>query len=96
MIDDVAEVRRIVLQGLKGHAARIYFFGSRARGDFQRYSDIDVAVLPLKPIPSGVLGDIREALEESNVLPRVDLVDLSQVELSFRERVEREGIVWDA
>ncbi|MGD0497138.1 MAG: nucleotidyltransferase domain-containing protein [Bryobacteraceae bacterium] len=48
---DLNEVRRLVLRGLSGRRARVYLFGSWARGDASRVSDIDVAVLPLEPLP---------------------------------------------
>ena len=91
---DLAEVRRIVEQGLAGRPARIYLFGSWARGQGVRTSDIDVAVLPLEPLPEGTLSHIREALDESLVVYPVDLVDLSETTPEFRQKVEREGILW--
>ncbi len=71
-------------------------FGSRAKGCAARASDVDVAVLPLQPLPGGLLSSIREALEESSVPWRVDLVDLSEVDEPFRSRVLEEGIEWTA
>ena len=94
-MDHLAEVKRIVLGGLKGHRAKVYLFGSRATGEAWRWSDIDVAVLPLEPMPEGLLGEIREALEESHVPFFVDLVDLSHAEASLRRRVKREGVLWN-
>lgn len=91
---DLRQVRRIVLEGLAGHRARVWLFASQARGQPRRTSDIDVAVLPLEPLPPGLLSGIREALEDSTVLPSVDLVDLSEAEPALREHVEREGIPW--
>ncbi len=91
---DLAEVRRIVQDGLGGRRARVYLFGSWAKGQADRTSDIDVGILPLEPLPEGTLSEIREALEESLVLYPVDLVDLSETAPEFRERVEREGILW--
>jgi predicted nucleotidyltransferase len=91
---DLAEVRRIVQQGLAGRQARIYLFGSWATGLSCRTSDIDVAVLPLEPFPSGLLSEIREALEESRILYPVELVDLSKTTPEFRDRVLKEGILW--
>jgi predicted nucleotidyltransferase len=93
---DLTEVRRIVLEGLAGYAVRVYLFGSHARGTAHRTSDIDVAILPLEPIPSWVLSVLRGELEESHVPYRVDLVDLSMADPAFRERVMQEGIVWNA
>ena len=92
---DLDEVRRIVEEGLRGHPAQIYLFGSWAKGSATRTSDIDVGVLPLKRLPGGVLSDIREALEESLVVYPVDLVDLSETAAQFRDIVLREGILWN-
>lgn len=89
------KVRKIVLDGLRGHQARVYLFGSRVRGRAGRASDIDVAVFSLTPLPPGVLSTIRENLEESNVPYTVDVVDLTQADPAFRERVEREGMLWN-
>ena len=93
---DLAEVRRIVLNGLQGYAARVYLFGSHVRGTVSRTSDIDVAILPLEPLPLWVISEIREHLEESQILSRVDLVDLSMTDPDFRQRIIREGIAWSA
>ena len=43
---DLAEARRIICRGLAGLRARVYLFGSWARGDARRTSDIDVAIDP--------------------------------------------------
>jgi uncharacterized protein len=88
------EVRRIVLNGLSGREARVYLFGSWARGEACRVSDIDVAVWGAAPLPPDVRADIEEALENSLCLYPVDLVDLAEASESFRGRVLAEGIPW--
>lgn len=93
--DYLAEVKNIVLAGLKGCPAQVYFFGSRAGGRAGRASDIDVGVLGLEPLPAGMLAAIREELEESRIPYTVDLVDLSEVEPSFRDFVKTEGVLWN-
>ena len=80
--------------GLGGRRVRVFLFGSRARGDHRATSDIDVGILPLEPIPAGVLAGIRESLEESHVPFFVDLVDLSEARPGLREQAFREGIEW--
>lgn len=57
-------------------------------------SDVDVAVPPLSPLPTGLLAEVREVLEDSLIPLRVDLVDLSETDSPFREAVLREGIPW--
>jgi len=91
---DLTEVRRIVLRGLAGRRARVYLFGSWARGEASRVSDIDVAILPAEPLPPGLLAELQEDLEESSSLYSVDLVDLSAVSDAFRTRVLAEGLPW--
>lgn len=97
MVDspDLSEARRIVLDRLRGQGARVYLYGSWVSGRPSRVSDIDIGVLPEEKLPDGLLSEIHEALEESNVVYPVDLVDLSEVSSSFRERVVREGIPWN-
>jgi len=92
--EDLQDVKRLVLAGLNGYRARVVLFGSWVTGRASRTSDIDVAILPIDPIPPYVLSDIREALEDSNVLYPVDLVDISDSPGDFRERVLREGVLW--
>ncbi len=91
---DLDEVRRIVLRRLAGHPARVYLFGSFARGQASRVSDIDVAILPAEPLPIGLLAEIQEELENSESLYPVDLVDLSGAPEPFRSRVLNEGVPW--
>jgi predicted nucleotidyltransferase len=67
----------------------VILFGSRARGDFKRTSDIDIAV-------DG--GDfVRFALdvdEETSTLLKFDIVDLNRnIQKELRASIETEGIV---
>jgi uncharacterized protein len=92
---DLQVVRQIVLGGLRYHPAKVYLFGSQAKGVARKTSDIDIAVWPEQPLPDGLLSDIRQALENSNILENVDLVDLSNADQEFRLRVLKEGILWN-
>lgn len=91
---DLERVRHLLLEGLGGHSARVYLFGSRATGRARRTSDIDVAVWPLTDLPEGTLAAVREALEETTIPYTVDLIDLRDADASFRARVAAEGVLW--
>ncbi|MGE0683362.1 MAG: nucleotidyltransferase family protein [Candidatus Binatia bacterium] len=91
----LAEVRRIVLEVIGSENATIYLFGSWARGDATRTSDVDVAIDYHEPLPRGTLAQLRERLEESHVPYRVDVVDLQKTDPEFRRRVLTEGISWN-
>ena len=92
----LAETRRIVVAVLAGRKCTTVLFGSFATGRADRLSDIDVGVLPAEPLPVGLLAEIRERLEESQVPYDVDLVDLSECDPAFRARVLEEGVPWTA
>lgn len=91
---DLKMVREIVLEHLKGYDARVYLFGSQATGNVTRTSDIDVGVLPLKPLPGSVFANLRNALEESDVVRNVDVVNLLETGEKLRKRAVEEGILW--
>ena len=93
--DDLKTVRRIILDGLKGHKAKVFLYGSTARGEDWQGSDIDVAVATLKPLPPGLLSAIREALDESQVPYPVELIDLSSVSPDWAEQIQKQGISWN-
>lgn len=68
---------------------KVILFGSRARGDFKRTSDIDLAV-------EG--GDFTrfslDVDEETSTLLKYDIVDLDrEVQQELRDSIDREGKV---
>ena len=82
----IREIRDIAEQyGIR----KVLLFGSRARGDFKRTSDIDIAVTG---------GDFeRFALdvnEETSTLLEYDIVNLDrEMQDELRESIEKEGVV---
>ena len=92
----VAKVREMVVVALACSGAGVWLFGSCARGDAGHLSDIDVAVESATPLPLGLLAELREALEESTIPYRVEIVDLRDADSRFRDAVHAEGIRWSA
>ena len=88
-------VRQILLNRLQRYDVKIYLFGSMARGESRKASDIDVAVLPTGSLPDGILSEIREELENSRVPYRVELIDLAKASPGFASHVQRAGILWN-
>ncbi len=93
---DLQLARELVARHLNAAQATVTLFGSRARGDARRWSDIDLAVAPKGELPPGLLAEMREAFEESNMLLNVDLVVLRESNSALREAVAREGVQWIA
>jgi predicted nucleotidyltransferase len=93
---DRQEIERILAPLLARWQAALRLFGSRARGDARRTSDIDLACSSERPISPAELSVAREALEESRIPFRIDLVDYCSAQPQLREAIDREGIVWPA
>ncbi len=97
MVKDIylEQIRKVVLKQLKGYRFQLYLFGSQATKRAGRASDIDVGILPIAPLPRGLLSEIREELEESHIPYPVDLVDLSRTSPEFLQHVREEGLIWN-
>jgi len=88
------QVKKLVLQALKDEDITIILFGSAARGDTHRHSDIDIAIIPKNGYNRKKLILLKERLENMNIPYTVDLVDISEVSPVFREQVLKEGKIW--
>ena len=68
---------------------KVLLFGSRARGDFKRTSDIDLAVAG-----GDVLRFALDVEEETSTLLEFDIVDLNRcMQQELRDSIEKEGRV---
>jgi len=90
----IQNLKSLVFETLKEENVIVILFGSRARGDFSRVSDIDIGVLPGKNFDRRKLVFLKERIEDLNIPYTVDVVDLSGVSEVFKEKALREGVVW--
>ena len=84
---------RIIHKRLPG--CKVYLFGSRARGDSDPGSDIDLALDSGEVIGFDVISRLKGEIEETNIPLKVDLVDLNDVDDDFKKKVIREGMLWE-
>jgi uncharacterized protein len=91
---DRSAIERILLPLLVRQHAQLKLFGSRARGDARRVSDIDLALVAGQPIAADEMAVVREALEESGIPFRIDLIDYASAPAPLRAAIDREGIAW--
>ncbi|MCY3951861.1 MAG: restriction endonuclease subunit S [bacterium] len=68
-------------------------YGSRAKWEAKDYSDLDLAVVGAGKCDGRILGDLREAFEESDLPIRVEVVDWHAIDDAFRSRIEPDCVV---
>lgn len=90
----IQDLKSLVFETLSGENVIILLFGSRARGDFSRVSDIDIGIIPGKNFDRKKLVLLKERIEDLNIPYTVDVVDLSRVSKVFKDKAIREGVVW--
>ncbi len=88
------QIKSMILETFRDDDIRIMLFGSRARGDFNRRSDIDIGILPRKRYDRSKLIFLKEKLENMNIPYKVDIVDISKVSEIFRKKAMKEGEIW--
>lgn len=76
----------------------VWAYGSRVNGDGHEASDLDLVVRqpvdPKQETPQ--LWELKEALVESNLPIRVDVVDWARIPASFHSEIERAYVVVQA
>ena len=74
--DELNSLRKKIVNELS--PKKIVLFGSRARGDFKKNSDIDIAV------------DTQKNIEMTEISEAVDIVNINKVPNEFEEKIEKE------
>jgi len=74
--------------------AKVYLFGSRARGDNTERSDIDLAIDAGKPMTMTEKGQIITMIDALNIPQKTDIVDFHRAPQSLKDNIAKEGIVW--
>jgi predicted nucleotidyltransferase len=82
-------IQETVIDPLKSNGATVWIFGSRARGDNKKYSDLDIMVESREDI-SAIVGKIQENLESGNFPYKVDMVQNKDFAKSYRESFEKD------
>jgi predicted nucleotidyltransferase len=88
---------KMLLQNLaKNRNVGIYLFGSRARGDYNESSDVDIGIIPDDAVDDIEISSWREKIENTNIPYHVEIINLNEVSNDFKEEVMKDAIVWNA
>lgn len=72
----------------------VWLFGSRARGNQRPGSDIDLALDAGEKIPWDTITKMLIEIDDTTIPMKVDLVDLHNVDKTFKNQALSEGILW--
>lgn len=72
------------LKPLQDQGANIWCFGSRARGDHHKFSDLDLMIDSQQDF-TRELGNLKEIFEESNLPIKIDVVQWKDFAENYKE-----------
>ena len=67
--------------------AKFYIFGSRAKGKYREYSDVDIAIDSLD-LTASLKSKLELEFENSTFPYKVDIVDLNNIKDSFKNLIQ--------
>jgi predicted nucleotidyltransferase len=76
---------------MKAMGCRVFIFGSRARGDFQKFSDVDIMIDSKKDLTLAI-SQKKELFSNSNFPYKIDIVQLKDFAESYKDNYESEKI----
>ncbi len=88
----------IVRNALRLHVPdrEVLAFGSRATWTAKDYSDLDLAVMGEEPLSLRIASALDEALGDSDLPFKVDVVDWARIDDGFRRIIRRHGVAVQA
>jgi predicted nucleotidyltransferase len=76
--------------------AKIYLFGSRARGTHTERSDIDIAIDMGRKLEIDEWAIADGVLAGLNISQKIDVVDMWRASESMKKQIMQDGIIWKA
>ena len=74
--------------------AKFYIFGSRARGKYREYSDVDIAI-DSPNFAKSIKSKLELELENSTFPYEVDIVDLNNIKENFKNLIQDDLVLLD-
>ena len=81
----ILKITEIIEKNLPGY--EVFLFGSQARGDDVKMSDIDIAIQGPQKVPREIFLKILDEMDEIPTLRKIDVVDLRAADEVFRKEI---------
>jgi predicted nucleotidyltransferase len=72
----------------------VSIFGSRVRGGYRQYSDLDLWIETVPPLTRAEESDLRALFEDSDLAIKVDIVTPESCLESYLENISAEKKIW--
>ena len=83
-------IQKVLRENIPQKDAKFYVFGSRSKGNYREYSDIDIAVkLENERLSADVLGKILLEFSDSTLPYEVDVIDLNAIDEKFKQLIDK-------
>ena len=79
------QIKQLIGRHLDLNKHQVIVFGSRASGKASPQSDIDIGILGPKPLPTRIIGQIKDEVQELPILYKIDVVDFAGASSKFRQ-----------
>jgi len=93
-VDKATQDKIVNLIGVLIPDAKIYLFGSRARGTHSKWSDIDLALDTGMPLPNVRVDEVKSVFAATNMPYKVDVLDFHSVSSDMQASIKRDGKIW--
>lgn len=90
----IEKLKELTLALLEDEKVKVVLFGSRARQDHHRVSDVDIGLIPYGKLDKKKMALLKEKVEGLNIPYKVEIVDFSQVSSDFKEEAMRGAVIW--
>ena len=91
--DEYDYIKTHVIAPLEAQGGKVFCYGSRARGDYRRFSDLDLMVEAETDL-AGLVSELQEFLSQSNFPYKVDLVEFRHFAESYKPGYWRDRKRW--
>ena len=89
-----SKIIQLILQtNLPSHST-VWIFGSRAIKAKKKFSDLDLAIDSKNILPLSIIASLEHAFSESDLPYKVDVVDLNNINDSFRNKIDPDRVLF--
>ena len=91
---NILTLRKLIIDFFKHDNVKVVLFGSRARGDNNVFSDVDIGFIPFGELDKGKITLLKEKIDNLNIPYKVESVNFMEVSKEFKQEALKEAVTW--